>query len=243
MDAEAAGYDPAASSSKSGVIGRSASYPNLQVMSPTGLASIEAMAHHGENQLENENLRRRQGRSSRSPRRSADSSIQVREVSVRTTMTTTRSSLPKGSAANVQRERQAMSVPAPSYTPRVSPSKADLEAAMQKLSNDTAMALRIKDEQAKAALVAQRDSFEQAAQDWSRVAKDVVSVEVAQAKNDEKNRASRMLNAEIHEERRVGKLTLHTAEQLVKDEAVAALQMTEKNLQNEAESYVMEQKD
>ena len=37
-----------------GVIGRSASYPNLQVMGPTGLASVEAMAHHGENQLENE---------------------------------------------------------------------------------------------------------------------------------------------------------------------------------------------
>jgi len=114
---------------------------------------------------------------------------------------------------------------------------------MQKLSNDAAMALRIKDEQAKAALVAQRNSFEQAAQDWSREAKDVVSVEVAQAKNDEKNRASRMLNAEIHEERRVGKLTLHAAEQLVKDEAVAELQMTWKNLQMQAENYVTEQSD
>jgi hypothetical protein len=46
---------------------------------------------------------------------------------------------------------------------------------MQKLSNDAAMALRIKDEQAKAALVAQRESFEKVAQDWSREAKDVVS--------------------------------------------------------------------
>ena len=169
-----------------GVIGRSASYPNLQVMSPTGLASIEAMAHHGENQLENENLERRKGRSSRSPRRSADSSIQVREVSVRTTMSTTRSSIPKGSAANVQRERQAIGVPASINASRVSPSKAELEAAMQKLSIDTAMALRVKDEQAKAALVAQKDSFEQAAQEWSREAKDVVSVEVAQRRTTRK---------------------------------------------------------
>ena len=158
-------------------------------------------------------------------------------------MTTTRQSLPRGSASEVQRVRHAMSVPASVSASRVSPSKAELEAAMQKLSNDAAMALRIKDEQAKAALAAQRESFEKVAQDWSREAKDVASVEIAQAKNDEKNRASRMLNAEIHEERRVGKLTLHTAEQLVKDEAVAALQMTEKNLQKEAESYVMEQSD
>ena len=50
-----------------------------------------------------------------------------------------------------------------------------------------------------------------------------------------------MLNAELHEERRVGKLTLQTAEQLVKDEAVAELQMTEKNLQMQAQSYVTEQ--
>ena len=53
MDADAAA-NPAASSSMSGVIGRSASYPNLQVMSPTGdppFASNEAMAQHGENQL------------------------------------------------------------------------------------------------------------------------------------------------------------------------------------------------
>ena len=155
MDAEAAA-NPAASSSMSGVIGRSASYPNLQVMSPTGdspLASNEAMAQHGENQFENENLQRRKGRASRSPRRSADSSVQEGEVSVtRTTTTTMRQSLPKGRALQVQKERTAMSVPA-----RVSPSKAELEAAMQKLSNDAKIALKAKDEQAKAALVAQRD--------------------------------------------------------------------------------------
>ena len=162
-DAEAAGSLPAASSSHE-VIGRSASYPNLQVMSPTGLASIEAMAHHGENQLENENLQRRKGRASRSPRRSADSSVQVRAVSItRTTMTTTRQSIPRGSAVEVHRERNAMSVPAT----RVSPSKAELEAAMQKLSNDTKMALKVKDEQAKAALIAQRESFQKVAQDFS----------------------------------------------------------------------------
>ena len=241
-DAGAAASLSAASSSRE-VIGRSASYPNLQVMCPTGLASSEAMAHHGENQLETENLQRRKGRASRSPRRSADSSVQVREVLVRTTMTTMRQSILRGSALEVQSERNAMSVPASVPASRVSPSKAELEAAMQKLSNDAAMALRIKDEQAKAALVAQRESFEKVAQDWSREAKDVASVEVAQAKIDEKNRASRMLNAEMHEERRVGKLTLRTAEQLVKDEAVAELQMTEKNLQMQAESYVMGQSD
>ena len=52
-----------------------------------------------------------------------------------------------------------MSVPAT----RVSPSKAELEAAMQKLSNDAKIALKVKDEQAKAALVAQRESFQKVA--------------------------------------------------------------------------------
>ena len=103
------------------------------------------------------------------------------------------------------------------------------------------MALRMKDEQARAALMAQKASFEQTAQNWSRAAKDAVSVEVAQAKNDEKNRASRMLNAEMHEERRVGELTMRTAEQLIKEEAEATLHMTKMNLQKEAESYVMKQ--
>ena len=83
-------------------------------------------------------------------------------------MTTTRQSLPRGSASEVQRERHAMSVPASVPPSRVSPSKAELEAAMQKLTNDAAMAVRIKDEQAKAALVAQRESSEKVAQDWSR---------------------------------------------------------------------------
>ena len=73
-----------------------------------------------------------------------------------------------------------MSVPAT----RVSPSKAELEAAMQKLSNDAKMALKVKDEQAKAALVAQRESFQRVAQDWLRKSKDVASVEVAQATID-----------------------------------------------------------
>ena len=141
----------------------------------------------------------------------------------------------------MHKERQATSVPVVIHASRVSPSKADLEAAMQKLSIDTAMALRMKDEQARAALIAQKASFEQTAQNWSRAAKDAVSVEVAQAKNDEKNRASRMLNAEMHEERRVGELTMRTAEQLIKEEAEATLHMTKMNLQKEAESFVMEQ--
>ena len=70
-----------------------------------------------------------------------------------------RQSLPKGRALQVQKERAAMSVPAT----RVSPSKAELEAAMQKLSNDAKIALKVKDEQAKAALVAQRESFQKVA--------------------------------------------------------------------------------
>ena len=131
-----------------------------------------------------------------------------------------------------------MSVPA-----RVSPSKAELEAAMQKLSNDAKIALKAKDEQAKAALVAQRESFQKVAQDFSREAKDVASIEVAQATIEERNRASRVLSAEMNEERRVGKVTLQTAEQLVKNEAVAELQTTEKNLQMQAQNYVAEQSD
>ena len=162
MDVEAAANTAASSSihnlrrgelSTPGVIGRSASYPLLQVMSPKGpgqapnpgLASLEAMAHHGADNFENEKLQRRKGRTSRSPRRSADSSVQVREVSVRTTMTTTRSGIPRGSAVTVHKERQATSVPVIIHASRVSPSKAELEAAMQKLSIDTAMALRMKD--------------------------------------------------------------------------------------------------
>ena len=114
---------------------------------------------------------------------------------------------------------------------------------MQKLTNDTKVAMKVKDEQAKTALAAQRESFERVATDWSREAKDVASVEVAQATIDERKRASRTLNAELHEARRVGKLTLQTGEQLVKDEAVAELQMIERNLQMQAQTFVTEQSD
>ena len=97
---------------------------------------------------------------------------------------------------------------------------------MQRMAHGTNVALRVKDEQARAALTAQRESFERVTTEWSREVKDVASVKVAQAKIDDRNRASRTLNAELHEERRVGKLTLQTAEQLVKDEAAAELQMS-----------------
>ena len=66
---------------------------------------------------------------------------------------------------------------------------------------------------------------------------------VAQAKIDERNRAGRALNAELHEDRRVSKLTLQTAEQLVKDKAAAELQMTERNLHIQAQNFVAEQSD
>ena len=92
-------------------------------------------------------------------------------------------------------------------------------------------------------MAAQRESFQRVTTEWSREAKDVASVEDAQATIDERNRASRTLNAELHEERRVGKLTLQTAEQLVKDESVAELRMDERNLQMQAQNFVTEQSD
>ena len=89
-------------------IGRSASFPILQVMSPTVgtyVASSETMA----DMLANENVQRREGRNSRSPRRSPDSTIQVRATS---TVISLRPRSPEGQLSGVQqRGGLAKSVP------------------------------------------------------------------------------------------------------------------------------------
>ena len=115
-----------------------------------------------------------------------------------------------------------------------SPTKEDPRKQVAWVKEEAVSALESFERQTEKALKNQRLTFQRAATEYEQEARDVVQVEVAQAKKESQHSAERKLHMEFEEQTRIGQLSLSTAQQQLQQKAVAQLSLAEEHAQRQA---------